>query len=438
MLCNKSLESLALCGIYLEDLSFAADLTKLNNLILADTKIEDISAIAELSKLESITLYNNPITSYSPVKQLKKLAVIQLGNDLDSIIYDDIQRAHPDALVEKIGPSDIADAPYEAAVFFGDENPTKRDARHDAQLIDANQKAAAQCREEFEAQLKNVSPISPKSLVYEVGASQIKVTGLKNHGHRPEHFRFADCAKRLGEIADALVCGIGAQVRYRKRHTGVQERAAQCNYHRLHAGIRYKESAQRAAQRASDQRNGTGHKDVQVRVVPQNTHHVSDASINTLEGETVLFKRWNDDGKWLYRNRITIRYPNIFLTFLHFLLEGGCFSRNEYLCCIDGRDIHNRIRETPKGEKCYADQQIQKTEMSTKVFCCLQQMKRCRMILACLQPAYQAALGIHNAANHHERIQLTFGKEFGLTIHSALDEGTEVLIRLPILKEEIV
>ena len=181
MLCNKSLESLALCGVSLVDLSFAADLPKLYQLILADTKIEDISAIAELNKLESITLYNNPITSYSPVKQLKKLAVIQLGNDLDSIIYDDIQRAHPDAQVEKIGPSEIADAPYEAAVFFGDENPTKRDARHDAQLMDANQKAAAQCREAFEAQLNNVPPISPKSLVYEVGANQIKVTGLKNH-----------------------------------------------------------------------------------------------------------------------------------------------------------------------------------------------------------------------------------------------------------------
>lgn len=50
-------------------------------------------------------------------------------------------------------------------------------------------------------------------------------------------------------------------------------------------------------------------------------------------------------------------------------------------------------------------------------------------------PAGKSGIGVKNV---HERIQLTFGKEFGLTIHSALDEGTEVLIRLPILKEEIV
>ena len=50
-------------------------------------------------------------------------------------------------------------------------------------------------------------------------------------------------------------------------------------------------------------------------------------------------------------------------------------------------------------------------------------------------PAGKSGIGVKNV---HERIQLTFGREYGLTIHSALDEGTEVLIRLPILREEIL
>ena len=47
-------------------------------------------------------------------------------------------------------------------------------------------------------------------------------------------------------------------------------------------------------------------------------------------------------------------------------------------------------------------------------------------------PAGNSGIGIKNV---HERIQLTFGKQYGLTIHSVLDEGTEVLIRLPVLRE---
>ena len=47
-------------------------------------------------------------------------------------------------------------------------------------------------------------------------------------------------------------------------------------------------------------------------------------------------------------------------------------------------------------------------------------------------PAGKSGIGVKNV---HERIQLTFGKQYGLTIHSALDEGTEVLIRLPALRE---
>ncbi len=43
-------------------------------------------------------------------------------------------------------------------------------------------------------------------------------------------------------------------------------------------------------------------------------------------------------------------------------------------------------------------------------------------------PAGRSGIGVKNV---HERIQLTFGKEYGLTINSVQDEGTEVLIRLP-------
>ena len=43
-------------------------------------------------------------------------------------------------------------------------------------------------------------------------------------------------------------------------------------------------------------------------------------------------------------------------------------------------------------------------------------------------PAGHSGIGVKNV---HERIQLTFGKEYGITISSVLDEGTQVLIRLP-------
>ncbi len=44
-------------------------------------------------------------------------------------------------------------------------------------------------------------------------------------------------------------------------------------------------------------------------------------------------------------------------------------------------------------------------------------------------------LGVRNV---HERIRLYFGKEYGVSIHSVLDEGTQVLLHLPVIlfKEE--
>jgi two-component system sensor histidine kinase YesM len=47
-------------------------------------------------------------------------------------------------------------------------------------------------------------------------------------------------------------------------------------------------------------------------------------------------------------------------------------------------------------------------------------------------PAGKSGIGVKNV---HERIQLTFGGRYGLTIRSVLDEGTEVFIRLPALRE---
>ncbi len=46
-----------------------------------------------------------------------------------------------------------------------------------------------------------------------------------------------------------------------------------------------------------------------------------------------------------------------------------------------------------------------------------------------------SGIGVRNV---HERIQLTFGKEYGLTIESEPDEGTLVRIRIPVLDEESV
>jgi two-component system sensor histidine kinase YesM len=42
--------------------------------------------------------------------------------------------------------------------------------------------------------------------------------------------------------------------------------------------------------------------------------------------------------------------------------------------------------------------------------------------------------------NVHERIQLTFGRQYGLAIESELDVGTQVSIALPIIKgvEEVL
>ena len=39
--------------------------------------------------------------------------------------------------------------------------------------------------------------------------------------------------------------------------------------------------------------------------------------------------------------------------------------------------------------------------------------------------------------NVNNRIQILFGKEYGLHIESELDEGTKVSIRMPKVKEEI-
>lgn len=47
-------------------------------------------------------------------------------------------------------------------------------------------------------------------------------------------------------------------------------------------------------------------------------------------------------------------------------------------------------------------------------------------------PAGRSGIGVKNV---HERISLTFGKEYGLTLKSVQDEGTEVLIRLPVKRE---
>ena len=44
-----------------------------------------------------------------------------------------------------------------------------------------------------------------------------------------------------------------------------------------------------------------------------------------------------------------------------------------------------------------------------------------------------SGIGVRNV---HRRIQLTFGKQYGLTIFSEPDEGTTVQIRLPALDQE--
>jgi len=48
-------------------------------------------------------------------------------------------------------------------------------------------------------------------------------------------------------------------------------------------------------------------------------------------------------------------------------------------------------------------------------------------------PAGKSGIGVRNV---HERIQLTFGKEYGIRIHSVEDEGTQVYLRLPLIRED--
>ena len=43
-------------------------------------------------------------------------------------------------------------------------------------------------------------------------------------------------------------------------------------------------------------------------------------------------------------------------------------------------------------------------------------------------PAGKSGIGLRNV---HERIQLTCGSEYGLTIHSVEEEGTTIYVRLP-------
>ncbi len=49
-------------------------------------------------------------------------------------------------------------------------------------------------------------------------------------------------------------------------------------------------------------------------------------------------------------------------------------------------------------------------------------------------PAGKSGIGVRNV---HERIQLTFGKEYGITIFSVEDEGTQVYLRLPVIREDM-
>jgi two-component system sensor histidine kinase YesM len=44
------------------------------------------------------------------------------------------------------------------------------------------------------------------------------------------------------------------------------------------------------------------------------------------------------------------------------------------------------------------------------------------------------SMGLHNV---NQRIQLYFGKPYGLTFESELEEGTTVTIRIPVLLQEV-
>ena len=51
-----------------------------------------------------------------------------------------------------------------------------------------------------------------------------------------------------------------------------------------------------------------------------------------------------------------------------------------------------------------------------------------------IAPAGKSGIGVRNV---HERIQLTFGKKYGIEIDSVEDEGTRVYLRLPLIREDM-
>mgnify|MGYP002911095492 CR=1 FL=1 len=94
-------------------------------------------------------------------------------------------------------------------------------------------------------------------------------------------------------------------------------------------------------------------------------------------------------------------------------------------------DEHHQLLALPKG-------------LLHKVEGCFQ---RCaggclgRLALVCqLLEEYRPAINTKGSGigvrNVHQRIQLTFGRQYGLTIQSEPDEGTLVRIHLPALDEE--
>ena len=57
--------------------------------------------------------------------------------------------------------------------------------------------------------------------------------------------------------------------------------------------------------------------------------------------------------------------------------------------------------------------------------------EQCRSILH-KEPGDNSGIGIKNV---NDRIKIYFGKEYGLSIESELDEGTTVIIRMPKVEE---
>lgn len=133
--CGSSLKSLSLGGANIDDPSFLNNLAKLEELFLLDTGISDLTPIALLPKLQRLVLYGNPITSYQPLMELKKLTEIQIRHTLYNLIIADLQENYPKAMVEQLSGTDVIDPLYEAAIFFGDENPQKRENRSDTEKI---------------------------------------------------------------------------------------------------------------------------------------------------------------------------------------------------------------------------------------------------------------------------------------------------------------